>query len=103
GRSDAETRILEACLEGLEGVLRVRQVGPGSREVVEVELDRKAESCLLQEAFRLVRIVGVLRDVVRIAEKPRRHELVRDFAAPKVEGLHNRLPIETVSDRLPNR
>src|SRR5207245_5041172 len=47
-RSDAETRILEACLEGLEGALRVRQVGPRSREVVEVELDRKRKSCLLQ-------------------------------------------------------
>ena len=102
-RTDAETRILEACLERLEGVLRVRQVGPRSREVVEVELDRKGESCLLQQAFCLARVVGVLHDVVRVAEQPRRHELVRDFAAPKVEGLHDRLPIETVSDRLPNR
>src|SRR5438552_18604668 len=76
-RRNAEARVLEARLERLERVLRVRHIRPRSGEVVEVEWDREAQARLAQKGFRFGRVVRVLGDVVRVSEEARGHELLR--------------------------
>ena len=57
---------------------------------------------VLEQLLRLLRVEVVLGDVVRVPEHVRRHELLRHLAAAAVERVHDALPVEAVSDRLPD-
>src|SRR5207302_2045595 len=100
-RDDVEARLLEARRERLEVALRVGHVGPrDAGRVPEVERDGQLEAGRRQKRFGLVRVVGILRDLVRPAEERRRLELDRELCPSCVERIDDALAVEAVRDRL---
>src|SRR4051794_10587772 len=100
-RHDLEAGLVQAGGERLVVLLRVRHVRPRDvRRIPEVDLQRHLDARLLEQLLRLGRVVAVLRDRVVVADDLRRHELVRDHAAARVERVDDGLPVEPVRQRL---
>ena len=102
-RRDLEAGLVQAGREGLEVPLRVRHVRPGDvGRVPEVDRHRQRQAGLLEQLLRLLRVVRVLGDVVRVAHHLGRHHVLRDDAAAAVEVVHDGLAVEAVGNRLPH-
>ena len=100
-RGHLEARLVQARGERLEVPLRIGHVRTRHvRRVPELDRHRQRVAGVRQDLLRLLRVVGVVRDVVRVADDLRRHELLRQLGAAGVEVVHDRLAVEAVRDRL---